>query len=90
LQNQLGVSKDAMVTQLKTVAGIGEWTAQYIALRALRYPDAFPAGYLGLQKAAALAPEIRMTEKALHQRSQAWSPWRAYAALLLWQSLSKE
>ena len=90
LQNQLGVSKDAMVTQLKTVTGIGEWTAQYIALRALRYPDAFPAGDLGLQKSVALAPDIRMTEKALQQRSQAWSPWRAYAALLLWQSLSKE
>lgn len=90
LQRQLGLNFDEVVTQLKTVGGIGEWTAQYIALRALRYPDAFPAGDLALQKAAAVLPEVRLTEKQLHQRANAWSPWRAYAALLLWQSLSKE
>ncbi len=78
------------MADLKTVVGIGEWTAQYIALRALRFPDAFPAGDLALQKAAAIAPEIRITEKQLLQRASAWSPWRSYAALLLWQSLSKE
>jgi AraC family transcriptional regulator of adaptative response / DNA-3-methyladenine glycosylase II len=88
LQPQLEASQAQMVAHLKTVVGIGEWTAQYIALRALRYPDAFPAGDLGLQKAAAIAPETRMTEKQLLARSQAWSPWRSYAALLLWQSLS--
>ena len=90
LQIKLGTRPEAVVAELKTVAGVGEWTAQYIALRALRFPDAFPAGDLGLQKAAALAPETRITEKQLLQRAQAWSPWRSYAALLLWQSLSKE
>lgn len=90
LQQKIGASADVVVADLKTVAGIGEWTAQYIALRALRFPDAFPAGDLGLQKAAAIAPEIRITEKQLLQRASAWSPWRSYAALLLWQSLSNK
>jgi AraC family transcriptional regulator of adaptative response / DNA-3-methyladenine glycosylase II len=90
LQQKMGVSADAVVADLKTVVGIGEWTAQYIALRALRFPDAFPAGDLGLQKAVAIAPETKITEKQLLQRASAWSPWRSYAALLLWQSLTKE
>lgn len=90
LQQKIGASADAVVAEFKTVVGIGEWTAQYIALRALRFPDAFPAGDLGLQKAAAIAPETRITEKQLLQRASVWSPWRSYAALLLWQSLSKE
>lgn len=89
LQRQLNASQDEMVAHLKSVVGIGEWTAQYIALRALRYPDAFPGGDLGLQKAAAIAPATRLTEKQLLARAQAWSPWRSYAALLLWQSLSE-
>ena len=83
-------SLDEAIMQMKTVRGVGEWTAQYIAMRALRFPDAFPAGDLGLQKAAALASdpeETRWSEKQLLARSQQWSPWRAYAALLLWQSL---
>jgi AraC family transcriptional regulator of adaptative response / DNA-3-methyladenine glycosylase II len=78
---------ETVVAQMKSLPGIGEWTAQYIAMRALRYPNAFPAGDLGLQKAAAIKPETRCSEKELLQRSQAWAPWRAYAALLLWQSL---
>ncbi|MDR3482121.1 MAG: AlkA N-terminal domain-containing protein [Burkholderiaceae bacterium] len=80
------------VEQLKSVRGIGEWTAQYIALRALRFPDAFPAGDLGLQKAAAdtTAPNGRLTEKQLLARAADWSPWRGYAALLLWNSLSNK
>lgn len=90
LQRQSGRGFDDVVTELKTIVGIGEWTAQYIALRALRYPDAFPAGDLALQKAAAIAPDTRLTEKQLLARAAVWSPWRAYAALLLWHSLSKE
>jgi AraC family transcriptional regulator of adaptative response / DNA-3-methyladenine glycosylase II len=84
-----------MLDNMKSVRGIGEWTAQYIAMRALRFPDAFPAGDLGLQKAAAqLSPlaaslaQTRWTEKQLLLQAQAWSPWRAYAAMLLWQSLN--
>ncbi len=85
-----GTTLDEAVTHLKTVRGIGEWTAQYIAMRALRYPDAFPAGDLGLQKAAAIDMDIqsaRITEAQLLKRVQNLSPWRGYAALLLWESL---
>jgi AraC family transcriptional regulator of adaptative response / DNA-3-methyladenine glycosylase II len=77
-----------VITHLKTVRGIGEWTAQYIAMRALRFTDAFPAGDLGLQKAAIeLDSGARLTEKQLWLRAANWSPWRGYAALLLWHSL---
>jgi AraC family transcriptional regulator of adaptative response / DNA-3-methyladenine glycosylase II len=79
-----GISLEETVTRLKTVPGIGEWTAQYIALRALRFPDAFPAGDLGLQKAASDTPGGRLDERGLQSRSAAWAPWRAYAAVLLW------
>lgn len=85
-----GTSLDDAVAQLKSIGGIGEWTAQYIALRALRFPDAFPAGDLGLQKAAAETSQTgldRLTEKQLTARAHAWSPWRGYAALTLWHSL---
>jgi AraC family transcriptional regulator of adaptative response / DNA-3-methyladenine glycosylase II len=77
-----GMSLEDVVTRLKTVRGIGDWTAQYIALRALRFPDAFPAGDLGLQKAA--SETGRLSEKQLTARASGWSPWRGYAALLLW------
>ncbi|HJU70955.1 MAG TPA: AlkA N-terminal domain-containing protein [Paucimonas sp.] len=88
LEIKPGAALEDAVAQLKTVAGIGDWTAHYIALRALRFPDAFPAGDLGLQKAAARDhPDLtRLTEKQLALRAAAWSPWRGYAALLLWHS----
>ena len=70
------------IARLTSVRGIGDWTAQYIALRALRYPDAFPAGDLGLQKAAA-EEGGRLTEKQLTARAGGWAPWRGYAALAL-------
>ncbi len=81
---------DEVIRTLKNLPGIGEWTAQYIAMRALRYPNAFPAGDLGLQKAVTPVGETRTSEKSLFMQSQAWAPWRSYAALLLWQSLSTE
>jgi AraC family transcriptional regulator of adaptative response / DNA-3-methyladenine glycosylase II len=80
------------VAAITALPGIGAWTAHYIAMRAMRFPDAFPAGDLGLQKAAArLAgqPDGRYTEAQLLQQAAAWSPWRAYGALLLWHSLSQ-
>lgn len=83
LQMAPGTSLDAALTRLKTVPGIGNWTAHYIALRALRFPDAFPAGDLGLQKAAA-GDGGRLTETQLAARAEAWSPWRGYAAIALW------
>jgi AraC family transcriptional regulator of adaptative response / DNA-3-methyladenine glycosylase II len=69
--------------RLRELPGVGEWTAQYIAMRALREPDAFPAGDLGLQRALEL-DGTRPSTKELQARSQAWRPFRAYAALRLW------
>ncbi|MBR7800626.1 DNA-3-methyladenine glycosylase 2 family protein [Undibacterium sp. FT137W] len=88
LQSSVNISLEQQVQKLKTLPGIGEWTAQYIAMRGLRYPNAFPAGDLGLRKAVSESAGMLCSEKALLERAQAWSPWRSYAALLLWQSLS--
>lgn len=74
---------DALVARLTALPGIGAWTAQYLAMR-LGEPDAFPAGDLWLRRA--LAPDAAMTERALITRAEAWRPFRAYAALHLWQS----
>jgi AraC family transcriptional regulator of adaptative response / DNA-3-methyladenine glycosylase II len=65
---------------LDGIAGIGPWTREYVAMRAGGEPDAFPAGDLILQRAA-----VCKTAKELELRSQAWRPWRAYAAIHLWQ-----
>jgi AraC family transcriptional regulator of adaptative response / DNA-3-methyladenine glycosylase II len=84
-----GMPLGEVITHLRSVRGIGEWTAQYIAMRALRFSDAFPAGDLGLQKAAIeMEGDARLTEKQLLARALHWSPWRAYAALLLWHALT--
>lgn len=71
------------VARLKALKGIGEWTAQYIAMRALREADAMPAGDIGLLRALDRG-DRRPTPGGLLARSAAWSPWRAYAALHLW------
>lgn len=69
----------AVVAALLEVPGIGDWTAQYVAMRALGHRDAFPSGDLVLRRAAGLSAP------ALARRSEAWRPWRAYAVMLLWQ-----
>ena len=77
-----GVDAEATTNQLKALPGIGEWTAQYIAMRALAWPDAFPHTDLGLYKALSETHPKRVLERA-----EAWRPWRAYAAMHLWKSL---
>lgn len=72
------------ISVLKSLPGIGEWTAQYIALRELREPDAFPQADIGLMRAMADEGGVRPTADQLLARSQAWRPWRAYAAQHLW------
>lgn len=74
---------EAMIEQLKQLPGIGDWTAQYIAMRLLHWPDAFPESDLGLLKAADVSKPRQLRELA-----EAWRPWRAYAAMYLWKSLS--
>jgi AraC family transcriptional regulator of adaptative response / DNA-3-methyladenine glycosylase II len=79
---------DEAIAQLKGLAGVGEWTAQYIAMRQLREPDAFPAADVGLMRALAGPGGLRPTPAQLLERAERWRPWRAYAALHLWTSLS--
>lgn len=74
---------DTAIKALKALPGIGEWTAQYIAMRQLREPDAFPAADIGLMRALE-SDGVRPTPAELLARAEAWRPWRAYAALHLW------
>ena len=85
-----GAGMDEATAALLRVRGIGEWTAQYVAMRALRYPDAFPSADLGLRKALAPAGKTLASARDVAARSERWRPWRAYAALHLWQSLEKK
>ncbi len=78
-----GSDPEVAIERLKALPGIGDWTAHYIAMRALRWPDAFPAADLGLLRAAGLK-----TASELARAAESWRPWRAYAALILWNSLS--
>ena len=82
-----GATIEDAVTALRHIRGIGEWTAQYIAMRALRFPDAFPAADLGVRKALAAPGQPLPSEKQVIERAEKWRPWRAYAALHLWQTL---
>ena len=77
-----GESLDDTIERLVALRGIGPWTANYIAMRALRQPDAFPSSDLGLQKAA---KKLRVDN--LLKRAERWRPFRAYAAMMLWESL---
>lgn len=77
-----GIDPTAIVARLVELPGIGPWTVEYIAMRALRWPDAFPVGDLGLVKASGLK-----SAKALAKVAERWRPWRAYAAMHLWESL---
>ncbi|MGZ8422738.1 MAG: AlkA N-terminal domain-containing protein [Nitrospira sp.] len=77
-------SIEESLAQLRAIRGLGEWTAQYIALRALREPDAFPATDLGILRGAAQLEGRTLTASQLLQRAEAWRPWRGYAAQHLW------
>lgn len=72
------------VQRLRAIRGVGEWTAQYIALRQLREPDAFPAADIGLMRALANAQGRRPAADELLALAEKWRPWRAYAAQHLW------
>ncbi|HEY8459086.1 MAG TPA: AlkA N-terminal domain-containing protein [Blastocatellia bacterium] len=74
-----GADAEATIARLKRIPGIGDWTAHYIAMRALRWPDAFPHSDLGLRKALGETSPKRILEIA-----EKWRPWRAYALMHLW------
>src|SRR5262249_24998136 len=73
------VDSEEFVYRLRQLPGIGGWTAQYIAMRALGDPDAFPSGDIALMR------NLRVnTAQALQERAESWRPWRAYAAIYIW------
>jgi AraC family transcriptional regulator of adaptative response / DNA-3-methyladenine glycosylase II len=77
-----GATLEESIERLTELPGIGPWTAHYIAMRALREPDAFPHSDLGLRKAAGM-----ISDRELLARAEAWRPYRSYATMLLWRSL---
>jgi AraC family transcriptional regulator, regulatory protein of adaptative response / DNA-3-methyladenine glycosylase II len=79
------VVSSEVIERLCELPGVGPWTANYIAMRALGDPDAFPASDLGLLKASGATSARRLEELA-----EAWRPWRSYAALYLWESLRRK
>ena len=83
LQLQGGADVQATVEALRQLPGIGDWTAQYIAMRALRWPDAFPAGDVALHKALGVQGRSSAA-RAAESASQAWRPWRSYAVIRAW------
>ena len=75
----------SFLQSLTEIPGIGKWTAQYVAMRALGEPDAFPVGD------AALLTALSLTNHAeLELRAEAWRPWRAYATMYFWYVASEE
>jgi AraC family transcriptional regulator, regulatory protein of adaptative response / DNA-3-methyladenine glycosylase II len=79
----LSGAPEEAASRLVDLPGIGEWTAQYIAMRALRWSNAFPAGDLGVLRALGVK-----TARAARERACTWEPWRAYAVMHLWAGSS--
>ena len=88
LQLHGGADINATIALLKALPGIGDWTAQYIAMRALRWPDAFPAADVALHKALKLQG-LKNPAKQAEQASLAWKPWRSYAVIRAWSGLAQ-
>jgi AraC family transcriptional regulator of adaptative response / DNA-3-methyladenine glycosylase II len=84
-----GADREETRRALLSLKGIGPWTADYVAMRALGDPDAFPVADLGLRQALERLGSP-MDARSLTLRAEAWRPWRAYAALHLWSSLADE
>jgi AraC family transcriptional regulator of adaptative response / DNA-3-methyladenine glycosylase II len=68
------------IARLAALPGIGQWTAHYIAMRALRWPDAFPENDVAVRNNLG-----GVSAKQATQMSQAWRPWRSYAVLHIWK-----
>ena len=79
------VDAEGFLRNLCEIRGLGSWTAQYVAMRALGEPDAFPSGDLGLLHALDLK-----SARELEARAKAWRPWRAYATMYLWKSAGEK
>jgi len=72
-----------VIKKLVSLPGIGPWTAHYIAMRALRWPDAFPKEDIAIRNNLG-----GMSSKEAEARSQSWRPWRSYAVMHIWESLA--
>lgn len=80
-----GADAARTVAGLEALPGIGAWTAQYVAMRALGEPDAFPASDLGIRRALATTPDAKLPSvREVECTAEAWRPCRAYAAIALW------
>lgn len=76
------VDPEAEIGKLVQIPGIGQWTAQYVAMRAMGWTDAFPHTDYGVKKA--LSPR---SEREILATAESWRPWRSYATINLWNSL---
>jgi 3-methyladenine DNA glycosylase/8-oxoguanine DNA glycosylase len=81
-----GCDLEAVRAELRALPGFGEWTAQYVAMRACGERDAFPAGDLGIRRGLATGDGGPISAAAALDRAEAWRPWRAYAAVHLWSA----
>jgi AraC family transcriptional regulator of adaptative response / DNA-3-methyladenine glycosylase II len=84
LQLEAGAHPEKAMESLTSIPGIGPWTAHYIAMRALRWPDAFPKEDIAVRNNLG-----GVTAKQAEVMSQDWRPWRSYAVLHIWRSLTK-
>src|SRR5439155_586402 len=80
----LAAAPEELAAAMAALPGIGPWTAQYVALRALGEPDALPTGDLVLRRMAAPPGRGSLTTRELDERSREWRPWRGYAVVHLW------
>jgi AraC family transcriptional regulator of adaptative response / DNA-3-methyladenine glycosylase II len=81
---EAGPHPDAVIAQLVALPGIGPWTAHYVAMRALRWSDAFSKEDIAVRNALG-----RVTAKRAEELSQPWRPWRSYALLHLWSEMGE-
>ncbi len=85
LDLSIGADRGTAWAGLLSIPGVGAWTAGYVAMRALRDPDAFPTGDLGVRHGIA-ALGLPDDARSIEARAERWRPWRAYAAMHLWQA----
>ena len=86
LRLEPGADVIATMAALRSLPGVGDWTAQYIAMRALSWPDALPASDVALHRALDLQGQTRAAQATL-ALAQAWQPWRSYGVVRAWASL---
>ena len=79
------VGSEPFLRELCEIPGIGAWPAQYVAMRALGEPNAFPSSDLGLLRALSLS-----SAREVERRAEPWRPWRAYAAMYLWRMAGRK